>query len=190
MKPNSDPGDSQEPAVTVPRRGDPFLGWLLLASAVLLILGWTLPVMSIKTLYFFNDELSILQAMLRLWESGETLLFLIVVIFTLAFPLLKLGVALFAWRHLNSEDPRLQEALNWIEHLGRWSMLDVFVTALVIVVVKISYVSDATVHFGLYVFAAAVILSMITIRRVAVRARAESKASNTVTSKTHPERHG
>jgi len=187
MTSSDNPDEKQSPPPAQPRPGDPLLGWLLLASAALLLLGWTLPVMTIKTLYFFDDELSILQAMFRLWESGETLLFMIVAVFTLAFPLLKLAVAFFAWQHAKPDDRKLRAALNWIERLGRWSMLDVFVTALIIVVVKISFVSDAEVHFGLYIFAAAVILSMITVRRVAHLTRMDMEALASTPSRQKPE---
>ena len=155
---------------------DRFLGGLLLASAVLLVLGWTLPVMTVKTLYIFNDELSILEGALRLWESGEILLFLLVFFFTLAFPVAKLAVAFIAWHHLSPGDRRLRTLLQWIERLGRWSMLDVFVVALAIVVVKVSFVSDVIIHAGLYVFAGAVVVSMVTVRRVATRAKQAADA--------------
>ena len=42
------------------------LGFLLVASAGLLLLGWVLPVMTIKTLFIFDDQVSILGACFRL----------------------------------------------------------------------------------------------------------------------------
>ncbi len=50
-------------------------------------------------------------------------------------------------------------------------MLDVFVVALTIVAIQVSLVSDVTAHAGLYVFTAAVVLSMAGLRRLIVLAR-------------------
>lgn len=55
-------------------------------------------------------------------------------------------------------------------------MLDVFVVALVVVVIKLSLISDVSVHVGVYVFAAAVLLSMPAVRRVAVMAGRAARA--------------
>jgi paraquat-inducible protein A len=45
------------------------------------------------------------------------------------------------------------------------------VAALTIVAIQISIVSDVTTHAGLYVFTAAVVLSMAGVRRLVVLAR-------------------
>ncbi len=146
---------------------DRFLAPLLVFSGLLLVVGWVLPVITIKTLIVFRDEFSILGGGLELWQSGEYLLCILIMIFTVLFPTAKLGLAYLAWSNLHAADPRLHRALGWIETLGKWSMLDVFVIALLVVILKISLISDVTVHLGLYVFAAAVILSMLVVKRIA-----------------------
>jgi paraquat-inducible protein A len=45
-------------------------------------------------------------------------------------------------------------------------MMDVFVAALLIVTVRLGAMADVTVHFGLYAFAASVILTMITTAQI------------------------
>jgi paraquat-inducible protein A len=64
--------------------------------------------------------------------------------------------------------------LGWLETFGRCSMLDVFMVVLTIVAVEVSIISDVTTHAGLYVFTAAVVLSMAVIRRLVVLARRAS----------------
>ena len=81
------------------------------------------------------------------------------------------AVALLVWRRLAAPDDDLHRLLGWVETFGRWSMLDVFVIALFVVVVKISAFSDVEIHLGLYVFAAAVLLSIVVVRRVVDMAR-------------------
>jgi len=149
------------------RGPDRFLGLLLLAAAAALLAGWLLPVMTIRTLYVFYDEVSILTGALRLLDSGDYLLFALIALFTVVLPVAKLIFAYLAWNHLKVADPRVRRTLGWVETIGRWSMLDVFVVAILVVVIKLSMVSDVEVHAGLYVFAVAVMLSMVAVRRIA-----------------------
>ncbi len=94
--------------------------------------------------------------------------------FTVAFPALKMLVALTLWYGADTRGPDLAGLLGWLETFGRWSMLDVFVVALTIVAIQISIVSDVTTHAGLYVFTAAVVLSMAGVRRLVILARRAS----------------
>lgn len=149
---------------------DRCLGLLLLAAAAALVAGWLLPVMTVRTLLVFYDEVSILTGALRLLDSGDHALFVLIVLFTVVLPVGKLVFAWLAWSRLRVHDPRVRHALHWIEVVGRWSMLDVFVIAILVVVIKLSLVSDVEIHAGLYVFVAAVVLSMIAVRRIAVLA--------------------
>ncbi len=149
---------------------DRFLGLLLLAAAAALLAGWLLPVMTIRTLYVFYDEVSILTGAFRLLDSGDYLLFALIALFTVVLPVAKLIFAYLAWNHLKVADPRVRRTLGWVETIGRWSMLDVFVVAILVVVIKLSMVSDVEVHTGLYVFVLAVVLSMVAVHRIATLA--------------------
>jgi paraquat-inducible protein A len=48
-------------------------------------------------------------------------------------------------------------------------MMDVFVAALLIVTVRLGAMADVKIHFGLYAFAASVILTMITTSSIIQR---------------------
>ena len=172
------PGDRPSPRAASGCGLDRYLGLVLLGSGALLVAGWLLPVMTIRTLLVFYDEVSILEGGLRLLESGDYLLFLLIMTFTVVFPVCKLTLAFLAWSRLHAATPRLSRALGWIEALGKWSMLDVFVIALLVVVIKISLISDVVIHVGLYIFAAAVVLSMLAVKRVAVLAQRAVKGDD------------
>jgi len=45
--------------------------------------------------------------------------------------------------------------------MGKWSMLDLFVVAMIVVLVKAKEVADAEAKIGIHLFAGAVLLSMI-----------------------------
>lgn len=177
-KPEETSSEEPLPAMPLaPPLADRILGLSLLVSAVLLAAGWFMPVMTVRTLLVFYDEVSIVEGALRLVESGDYLLVAIILTFTIVFPVCKLGLAFLVWRRLDFHAPakgapdelahgELGKALRWVELFSKWSMLDVFVVALVVVIVKISLVSDVTIHAGLYVFCAAVMLSMFAVWRI------------------------
>ena len=153
------------------RGPDRLLGLFFLAVSALLVAGWTLPIMTVPKLVFFAEEVSILAGARQLWDSGNIFLCVVVLTFSVAFPTLKMLVALTLWYGADTRGPDLAGLLGWLETFGRWSMLDVFVVALTIVAIQISIVSDVATHAGLYVFTAAVVLSMAGVRRLVVLAR-------------------
>lgn len=145
---------------------DRLLGLLLLISSALLVAGWFMPVMTVRTLLVFYNEVSIIEGALRMIESGDYLLVAIIIVFTIVFPVCKLVLAFLVWQRLDSPHSGLGQALRWVELFSKWSMLDVFVVALVVVIAKISLISDVTIHLGLYVFCGAVMLSMFAVWRI------------------------
>jgi paraquat-inducible protein A len=100
-------------------------------------------------------------------------------------PAVKLALALYLWFHAEAGSHQLRRALGLLELAGRWSMLDVFVVALLVVAVRTSLIDDVTVHPGVYVFTAAIVLSLVVVQRMAVLARrasapdADQEARNT-----------
>lgn len=155
---------------------DRLLGWLVLIAGALLLLGWTLPIMTVNKLWFLTERVSILEGTARLWREGEVFLFAVIAVFSIVFPLLKLGLALFLWYWVDAGSSALGHSLGWIERLGRWSMLDVFAVALTVVAVQVSLITDVTVHAGIYAFAAAILLSILTVQRMTAVARRIAEA--------------
>ena len=142
------------------------LGALLLGSALLLIAGWLLPLMTVHRFIFLSDEVSILQGVIELWHHGDVLLALLFIAFTMIFPLAKLSVALSLWAAPQLDRDRITRRSRWLAVCGKWSMLDVFVVALVVVAAKLSLIADVEVHAGIYVFAVAIIASMLCTERL------------------------
>lgn len=56
---------------------------------------------------------------------------------------------------------QLKHFMNWLSHYGKWSMLDVFVVALLVVIVKLGVLATVEVHYGIYMYAAAGLLIML-----------------------------
>jgi paraquat-inducible protein A len=137
------------------------LGLLILGATVCLVLGLTLPVMRLTRFYVWTDVHSLASVVRELYLSGEYILAGIIFLFSIVFPFVKLLylLALYSIREVRpSHTSRWLRRMSW---LGKWSMLDVLVLALLIFYAKATNLADATSMPGIYLFAAAVILTMI-----------------------------
>ncbi len=134
---------------------------LLLIALISLVIGITAPLMTLEKLYFFENRISLIGAVTQLFEKKEWILFVVIGLFSLCLPFIKI-TSLMAILHIPHQgNTFLDKLLRWIEHWGKWSMLDVFVVALLLVSVKLGALAKVTVHYGVYVFAGSVILTMI-----------------------------
>ncbi|MEM7223892.1 MAG: paraquat-inducible protein A [Pseudomonadota bacterium] len=150
---------------------DRVLGWAIVANILLLILGWMLPIMTVERLIFLSERFSILEGIGQLWANGNYALFVLIAVFSILFPLGKLILALFLWYLVDASSANLARSLRWMEALGRWSMLDVFVIAFIVAAIQVSFIDDVELHAGIYVFAAAVLLSIFLVQRMTALAR-------------------
>jgi len=86
---------------------------------------------------------------------------IILFFFSIVFPDFKLGALAFIW-FVPLADKKRKTALHWLGIPGKWSMLDVFVVAILIVLVKLGPLAKIQPQRGVYWFASAILLSMIT----------------------------
>lgn len=147
---------------------------LLLLALGLWGAGVATPLLTVTKLFVWTDQIVIGRAVLQLFQEGETPLALVMLTFTLLLPLAKLGATAAAYEALRrARTEAARRRLGWIERLGKWSMLDVFVIAVVVVVAKSGWQADAVVEPGLWAFAGFALLSSALAFRVkALAARA------------------
>lgn len=141
------------------------LAALLAAATALFIAGIFLPVITVKQFFIFKDTFSILGGIEALWREKHRLLAVIVFVFSIVFPAVKLSLLTYLWTQ-DARDPMrkgIARALGW---MGKWSMLDVFVIAVTIVIAKLSGFADAKARIGIYLFGASVLLTMIAAWRI------------------------
>lgn len=134
---------------------------MIVGASVCLVLGLTLPIMRLTRFYIWTDVHSLISVVRELYNSGEIFLAAVICIFSVIFPFFKLLylLALYSIRQVHPGSPGvLLKRMAW---LGKWSMLDVLVLALLIFYAKSTNLADATSMPGIYMFAAAVILTMI-----------------------------
>jgi len=132
----------------------------LLAATLFLGMGLFLPVITLRELVFWKTTFSVVSGIQSLYEEKHYVLACIIFFFSLVFPIFKLVVLCRIW-FTRLGDQKRKSYLNWLGILGKWSMLDVFVVAVMIVVTKISGLAKAEARLGIYFFAVSILLAMI-----------------------------
>jgi paraquat-inducible protein A len=137
----------------------------LIASIILYIPANTLTVMRTDSLFGREDH-TILGGVVELWNGGSWDLAVIVFVASIVVPILKmLALALLAfsvqkrphWRR--HERARLYRMLDAV---GHWSMLDVFVVALLVGLVRFHSIAEVLPGPGIAAFGAVVVLTMLS----------------------------
>jgi paraquat-inducible protein A len=140
-------------------------GWMLLALAsVLYIPANILPVMESGSIFGFQSD-TILSGVMFLWRTGSWPLAIIIFTASIVIPLVKLFVVAFllaSAQRRSRRDPRRRTRLHRLMSLiGRWSMVDIFVGALLVSLVQFKTVAQIHPGPGAIAFGAVVILTML-----------------------------
>jgi paraquat-inducible protein A len=134
---------------------------LLGAAALLFVTGIFFPFFNVTKFWVFHDAVSVVGGIITLFREGEYFLFGILTLFTLVFPCVKLGLLGVIWAERDHDLARVRRLHHWVETVGRWSMLDVFVVAILIVAMKSAAVADLHTGLGLYLFTFSVIATQV-----------------------------
>lgn len=136
---------------------------LFLVSLVSLCLGICAPILEVsKTIWFIElseNSFSLYGGIIGLFQNGQYGVGVVLLSFTIVFPFMKLFLlSLVWWREVG---PRSSRAIFFfLRHIGHFSMLDVFVVAVVVVIVRMNALAEAKALWGLYVFTLHVISSI------------------------------
>ncbi|MGB3860716.1 MAG: paraquat-inducible protein A [Candidatus Aminicenantaceae bacterium] len=140
---------------------------LLWISSITFAIGIFAPVMTFKKLIFYTNTFSIKSGLASLFKEGEYILFLIIFVFTILFPVVKiLLLSMIHYFRFWSQEKR-KKLLHYLSLVSKWSMLDVFIVALLVVIVRLGISGKVEVRWGIYVFAVSVILSTLATQKLA-----------------------
>ncbi len=133
---------------------------IVLAAAEIACLGAgvLLPAIVLRSFWIFSEDISIVSALWLLFGEGEYLVFGAVFVFSVLVPFTRSLLKLAGF------------SSQAYDGLGRLSMTDVMLLAMVVVIVKLSGVQDATIGAGFYFLVVAAILhsaGSFLIRRLA-----------------------
>lgn len=141
-----------------------------LSALVVLTFGLFTPLLTVtihKEFEYIGDVVlsfeskSLLGSVMKLWKSGEITVALVILLFSILIPLFKTLSLMFV--AVVMESKFAHGIVKFFKLIGKWSMLDVFVVATLLVYLTSngSDVSHAEVQVGLYFFLAYVIVSML-----------------------------
>jgi len=134
---------------------------LLVAAFLLFANGIFFPFFHVTKFWMFHDAVSVFGGILTLFHEGEYFLFAVLTVFTLVFPCAKLGLLGIIWIEREHNLTRVHRLHHRVETLGKWSMLDVFVVAILIVALKSASVAELHIGVGLYLFTFSVIATQL-----------------------------
>jgi len=139
---------------------------ILLLTAALLAVGMVAPIITLNKFVLIENTFSILSGTMQLLQEGKWFLFFVITGFSIILPLLKIAVLFLLVSVRTNKTAHLNKLLHWMHLFGKWSMLDVFVVAVLVVTVKLGFIASVEARYGLYAFTAAVILTMYVTARV------------------------
>ncbi len=143
---------------------------MLGVSVIALVIGLVTPILTVsaqqdipvigETVFQFQSK-GIVSTIVGLWHAGNWWLALLLFMFSVFIPITKtllVAATMFARDHELSV-----KGLNWSRNIGKWSMTDVFVVAILVVFFANEQegLTQAEVQVGLCFFAGYVVLSLL-----------------------------
>jgi len=144
--------------------------WILLGvSTALMIMGWILPLLTIRITFevplmgsqtILDETRSLLETVQKLTEDGNLFPALLITFFGILIPLIKTISMFYALAGRRNS----QIVAKWMFTINKWAMADVFSMSIIIAFLTARGMGNlsATPGSGFYVFTSYVILSGIT----------------------------
>jgi paraquat-inducible protein A len=136
---------------------------LLIASAILYVPANLLPMMHTSSLLGSQSD-TIMSGIVYFWNSGSWYLALIIFSASILVPLLKmmaLALLLVSVQLRSRWQPEQRARLfRMVEAVGRWSILDIYVVAVVATLVRFGLLGSVEPGAGAVAFGAVVVLTM------------------------------
>ncbi|MBA2689183.1 MAG: paraquat-inducible protein A [Burkholderiales bacterium] len=137
---------------------------LLIAAALLYIPANLLPIMESTTLLESQQD-TIMSGVIYLWMDGSWPVAAIVFIASIGVPLLKLivlsGLLVSVQRRSTWRPLQRARLYRLVDFVGRWSMLDIFVLALLVGLVQLKALAFVEVGPAAVAFGGVVVLTML-----------------------------
>ena len=137
---------------------------LLITAAIIYIPANVLPIMTVSSLGQ-GEPSTIMSGVIELVQHGMIPIASVVFIASILVPTFKLvGIALLLFSVQRRQPLSARQRIwmyRFIEFIGRWSMLDIFVIAILVAVVNFGRLASVEANLGAIAFATVVILTML-----------------------------
>jgi paraquat-inducible protein A len=154
-------------------------------SLALNVAALVVPFLSVDVAFKGTSLYSLPRSVKLLWQAGLHVLAVLVALFSILFPFVKLAVLTWVATGLGSERAR-ERWIARVGNLGRWSMLDVFLASLLLGITNDRFFVDTQALIGLPLFALAIAISLTTGELL--ERRSMQRETYRVTPATHGQR--
>ncbi len=139
-----------------------FLLILTLIAIAFYFTGLFTPLYKSEHFIFFKDEISLWNSIGSLFEYQETYLAILILVFTIILPVVKF-LLILAGLLLPSGD-LVQRLNHWMSVISKWSMLDVFIVALLFLTLKFdSRIVKMELKSGIVWFSLSIIMILLIL---------------------------
>ena len=136
---------------------------LLITASILYIPANVLPIMTVSSLGQGSPD-TIMSGVISLMQHGMLPIAAVVFVASILVPTFKLvGIGLLLYSVQRRQPLSARQRIwmyRFIEFIGRWSMLDIFVIAILVAVVNFGRIASVEANLGAVAFACVVILTM------------------------------
>jgi len=136
---------------------------LLIAAMILYIPANVLPMMKTSSLFGSQSD-TIMSGVVYFWTSGSWYLALIIFFASIMVPMLKMlalvVLLVSARRRSRWQQSQRTRLYRLVEFVGRWSMLDVYVVAVIVALVQLKALATIQPGPGAVAFGGVVVLTM------------------------------
>jgi paraquat-inducible protein A len=157
--PHAAPPPVRRPGQTSTLRNFAF-SFLIILATVFFALGVMLPAIRFTTVYVWTNQHSVATIIWALYKNEEFFLCFVIFMFSIFFPFMKLFYLLTLVTSPDMPQEFRAKSISVMEWLGRYSMTDVMVLALMIFYINASGYTEASVLPGIYFFAASALMTM------------------------------
>lgn len=136
----------------------------LVAAMILYIPANLLPIMHTGSLFGSHSD-TILSGVIYLWNDGSW--FLAAIVFTASIVIPGAKMIALAWLLLSMRSDKLRRpreethVYRVVDYIGRWSMVDIYVGAVLVSLVQFKTIADITAGPGAFCFGAVVVLTIL-----------------------------
>ena len=140
---------------------------MLISSVIFNIAALYAPFYTAKVFLKAPYTFTLPHSVLIMWNHNFHIIAILIFSFSIVFPFVKLVILFYAWFFSRKEEFR-ENLITLVGPLGKWSMLDIFVTIILIVMTNDQFLITSSLKIGVYFFLLAIFLSMTSALRLEV----------------------
>lgn len=169
--------ENPTPLFKVSGRSGIYITSMLTTSLLCNILAIFLPFSKVSRFMRADVVTTLPSSVTMMWNDDLKIVAVLILFFSIIFPFLKLSILFYLWFFCKSAGFR-QKLIHYIEPLGKWSMLDVFVICIILVLTDNQLLVASEIMPGVYFFLTAIFLSIFSALKIEKLSLLQSNAKH------------